>query len=83
MNKILFILLGCFCLLMACDKNNNCVSTPTNEESICIDSLLINDSIFCIEIYEPVCGCDGFTYPNYCYAARSGITFYVKGECCN
>ena len=37
----------------------------------------------CIEIYAPVCGCDGITYSNSCYASKSGITLYVSGECCD
>jgi hypothetical protein len=35
------------------------------------------------EIYDPVCGCDGITYDNYCVADSSGVTSYVTGECCD
>jgi len=69
--------------LVSCDKEQECVSVFLFNNEICIDSTLINNSIYCIEIYEPVCGCDGNTYPNYCYAERLGVISYVSGECGN
>ena len=35
----------------------------------------------CIEIYQPVCGCDNQTYSNSCYAESAGITSWTAGEC--
>ena len=83
MKKVFFILLLCFCTLMSCDKSKTCVTVPSNEESICVDSLCINDSTDCPLVYYPVCGCNGITYSNSCFASISGVTCYVEGECCD
>jgi len=38
-------------------------------------------SVDCSYYTDPVCGIDGKTYPNECYASLAGIQTYVKGTC--
>ncbi len=36
---------------------------------------------YCIEVYDPVCGQDGKTYSNECFAKVAGVPIKHKGEC--
>ena len=46
----------------------------------CIDESKISDNP-CIEIYDPVCGCDRATYANSCKASVAGISSWTPGVC--
>ncbi|MEP7053009.1 MAG: Kazal-type serine protease inhibitor domain-containing protein [Pseudomonadota bacterium] len=35
----------------------------------------------CTDLYAAVCGCDGKTYPNTCYAQRTGVSVASTGAC--
>ena len=40
-----------------------------------------DEDMACIEIYQPVCGCNNETYSNSCYAGKDGVTSWSEGEC--
>ena len=61
-----------FIFLLSCSSNDD--SCATNVP----DSELV-----CIEIYQPVCGCNNVTYSNDCYAGASGVSSWIEGECSN
>ncbi len=57
-------------------------SSEEPEEIACIDDSKIDELALCIEVYEPVCGCNGITYPNICYASSfGGVTSFINGAC--
>jgi len=42
---------------------------------------VLRDDIACPDVWEPVCGVDGHTYSNMCYARRAGVPIAHEGEC--
>jgi hypothetical protein len=48
-----------------CDGPGRCVPRPD----------------YCTLDYDPVCGCDGRTYSNDCYAAMNGVNVLHRGLC--
>ncbi len=54
----------------------------SNSQITCVDSSLIDPTAFCFTLINEVCGCDGVTYDNECYAeVVGGNTSWISGPC--
>ena len=40
-------------------------------------------TLVCIQIYDPVCGCNNMTYSNACIAKSWGVNQFSQGACTN
>jgi hypothetical protein len=69
-----------WCSLTPSTLPNHPVShSPTSE--MCIDPSKIDLERICPLVFVPVCGCNGVTYSNDCFAQREGVVRWTDGVC--
>lgn len=58
----------------SCSRDTDCPIGQLCREGLC-------DGANCLDIYDPVCGVDGVTYGNGCYAELAHVEIAHEGEC--
>lgn len=62
-----------------CPRGFYCYTPPgeCDADPVCMP----NTGFECLAVWDPVCGCDGNTYSNECYAALAGVSVASYGAC--
>ena len=68
-----------------CVKDSDCTSSNAYckfRDGVCEGrGICETRARICQQIFAPVCGCDGRTYPNACVASRAGVSLVHQGAC--
>ena len=62
-------------------SNTSCDDYCENDGCDCVDSSKADPNAVCIEVFDPVCGCDGVTYSNVCFAQAAGVLRWETEGC--
>ena len=69
---------GCLFPLLFCAF----VFRGESQVELCVDESLVDPGAICPTVFDPVCGCNGMTYGNSCYAMYlGGVVSWTQGEC--
>lgn len=77
---------GLYLVCLSIITNDSCSSTWCDsvwiQSNLCYDPNVIDTTVGCPTVYNPVCGCDSVTYQNSCVAYyHNGITQWTQGPC--
>ncbi|KAK1733483.1 hypothetical protein QTG54_015898 [Skeletonema marinoi] len=62
-------------------RNRDTTTTTTTTTTTVAAAVVEEPDIICTEDYTPVCGVDGTTYSNRCYAGAANVEVDYEGEC--
>ena len=75
------VLGGCGIVAASTEFKVDHLELDYSSQPVCVDSARMCDTCICPQFVQEVCGCNGATYINYCYAQSAGVTSWSAGAC--